>query len=68
MAIVEFTITPLVGEQIRPYVDAAIDVVKQSGMKYEVDAMGTTMEGDIAQMLDVVRRAHNAVKAMGQTA
>ncbi len=51
MAIVEFTITPLVGEQIRRYVDAAIDVVKQSGMKYEVDAMGTTIEGDIAEIL-----------------
>ena len=27
--------------------------------------MGTTLEGDIAQALDVVIQAHNAVKALG---
>ena len=31
MAIVEFRITPLVGNQIRPYIDAAVEVVKLSG-------------------------------------
>lgn len=65
MVVVEFTVTPVVGEQLKPYVDAAIEQIRASGLKYEVDAMGTTIEGDLEQVLDVVKRAHYAVKQKG---
>lgn len=65
MVVVEFSITPLVETELRPFVDAAVDEVKKSGLKYEVEAMGTTVEGDLEKVMDVVQRAHMAVKRMG---
>ncbi len=56
MIIAEFSIVPMTGEDLKPYVDAAIDVVKESGLRYEVDAMATTLEGDIDQIFDVVKK------------
>ena len=38
-------------------VDLAIDVVKQSGVKYEVGPMETTMEGELDQLLEIVKKA-----------
>jgi uncharacterized protein (TIGR00106 family) len=63
MVVAEFSVTPLTDEQIKPYVDAAVQEVKSSGLKYEVDAMGTTMEGDLDTILQVVKRAHEKVKS-----
>lgn len=38
-------------------VDKAISIVMQSGVKYEVGPMETTMEGDLDQLLDIVKEA-----------
>jgi uncharacterized protein (TIGR00106 family) len=42
-----------------------VEEVKKSGLKYEVDALGTTVEGEIDQVLDTVKRAHHAVREKG---
>jgi uncharacterized protein (TIGR00106 family) len=63
--VAEFSVTPLVDGAIKPYVDAAVNEVKKSGLKYEVDALGTTVEGDLDQVLDAVKRAHQAVRQKG---
>ena len=63
--VAEISVTPLVDGPIAPFVDAAVDEVKKSGLKYEVDAMGTTIEGDLDQVLDIVKRAHQAVRRKG---
>ena len=65
MIVAEFSITPVGEDEMRPFVDAAVEEVKNSGLKYEVDAMGTTFEGDIDQVLDVVKKAHQKIKEMG---
>lgn len=65
MVVAEFSVTPVVGENLRPYVDAAIDVVKKSGLNYEVDAMSTTIEGELDRVLDVIKAAHRAVMGVG---
>lgn len=65
MLVAEFSITPVVGGELSPYIDAAIDVVKKSGLKYEVDAMSTTIEGELNQVLETVVKAHQAVKSKG---
>lgn len=65
MVVVEFSITPVVGGELSPFVDAAVDEVKKSGLKYEVEAMGTTVEGDLDQVLNVVKNAHQAVREKG---
>lgn len=42
-------------------VDKAIEVIKTSGLKYEVGPMETTMEGDnLDRLLDVAKAAHRA--------
>ncbi|PHG03411.1 MTH1187 family thiamine-binding protein [Bacillus toyonensis] len=41
-------------------VDKAIEVVQQSGVRYEVGAMETTLEGELDVLLDVVKRAQQA--------
>ena len=38
-------------------VDAVIDLVKKSGVTYEVGPMETTMEGDLDELLEIVRNA-----------
>jgi len=38
-----------------PAVEAAIAVVEASGVNYEVGAVGTTMEGDLDQLLEIVK-------------
>lgn len=63
--VAEFSVTPLVEGEMKPFVDAAVDEVKKSGLKYEVDAMGTTVEGELDEVLDTVKRAHNAVRQKG---
>ena len=65
MVVAEFSVTPITCEEMRPYVDAAVDEVKKSGLKYEVEAMSTTVEGEIGQVLDVIHKAHEAVKQKG---
>jgi uncharacterized protein (TIGR00106 family) len=64
MALLEFSITPLgAGESVSQYVAKAVDVVDKSGLDYRLHAMGTEVEGDLAQLLDVLKRAIEAVSA-----
>lgn len=41
-------------------VDRAIDVVKASGVPFQVGAMETTMKGDLDQLLSIVKQAQQA--------
>lgn len=55
------------GTEQDPYrhVDAAIAVIQESGLKYEVGALGTTIEGEPDEVWDTARRAHEACLAAG---
>jgi uncharacterized protein (TIGR00106 family) len=48
-----------------PYVDRAIEVIQQSGVKHEVHSLETTMEGELSELLDIVRKMHVALVAAG---
>lgn len=65
MLVAEFSITPVTVDNLTPFIDAAIDVIKNSGLKYEVEALGTTIEGELDQVLEVIKRAHQVVMDMG---
>lgn len=65
MVIAELSIVPLAGEDMRPAVEIAVEVLKKSGLKYEVGAMGTTIEGELEQVLNVLKEAHQAVVGHG---
>jgi uncharacterized protein YqgV (UPF0045/DUF77 family) len=66
--IVEIQVLPYpLGSAERPFanVDAAIAVIQESGLKYEVGALGTTIEGEPDAVWSVVRRAHEACLRSG---
>jgi uncharacterized protein YqgV (UPF0045/DUF77 family) len=49
------------------HVEAAIAVIRESGLRYEVSALGTTLEGDDDAVWATLRAAHEAVLAAGAT-
>jgi len=62
--LVAFSITPLgVGEGVAEYVADAVRVVRDSGLPNHTDAMFTSVEGDWDEVMDVVKRAVDAVAA-----
>jgi len=42
------------------HIEAAISVIRDSGLKYEVAALGTTIEGPPDVLWPLVRRVHEA--------
>jgi uncharacterized protein (TIGR00106 family) len=52
-------VIPLVPD-LYPVVDRAIRVIHDSGVKYEVGPMETTMEGPLDRLLEVAKAAHLA--------
>ena len=49
------------------HVEAAIAVIQASGLRYEVGALGTTIEGDDDEVWATLRAAHEAMLAAGAT-
>ncbi|MEA2020853.1 MAG: MTH1187 family thiamine-binding protein [Candidatus Caldatribacteriota bacterium] len=55
---VSFQILPVVKEErIYEIVDKVIEYIDKSGVKYEVGAMETTMEGDFDKLMDIVKES-----------
>jgi uncharacterized protein (TIGR00106 family) len=56
---VSFQVIPICDDPY-PVVDKAIDVVNRSGVRYEVGPHETTMEGELDDLLEVVKAGHRA--------
>jgi len=54
-------------EDPHAYVEAAIAVIQGSGLRSEVGALGTTLEGDADAVWATLRAAHEAMVAAGAT-
>jgi uncharacterized protein (TIGR00106 family) len=53
-------IIPVVPEErIYPVVDKVIELIQNSGVKYEVGPMETTMEGELELLLNIVKEAQD---------
>ncbi|MFC5452971.1 thiamine-binding protein [Paenibacillus aestuarii] len=52
-------------DDIIPYVDRAIEVIAKSGVKHLVSPLETTMEGDLDQLLAIVKEMNEAMIEMG---
>lgn len=64
--IVEFSILPITNKlpadlSLTEFVAKAIDIIDKSGLKYQVTAMGTIIEGDWEQIMPVLKRCHEVV-------
>jgi uncharacterized protein (TIGR00106 family) len=53
------------GEDVIPYVDDAIKVIHDSGVKYEVHPLETTMEGELQQLFDVITKMNERMIEIG---
>jgi uncharacterized protein (TIGR00106 family) len=57
MVLLEMSITPLGnGESVSAYVAECVELIDRSGLDYELHAMGTIVEGELDQVLDLMRR------------
>lgn len=67
MAIVFLTITPLgtATPSVSKYVAGVEKVLRESGLKNQLTAMGTIIEGDLDEILAVVRKMHEHPFAQG---
>lgn len=53
------------GEDVIPYVDAAIEIIEQSGVKYEVHPLETTMEGELTELFSVIEKMNEKMVELG---
>lgn len=58
----EFSITPIgTGTSVGTWVARCLDLVDRSGLPYRLGPMGTTVEGELDEVLDLIKRCHRAV-------
>ena len=48
-----------------PYIDEAISVIINSGVKYQVNLLETTMEGDLHELLAIVEKMNERMVELG---
>ena len=62
MVIADVAVMPLIPavseEEMYKVVDVVIDYIKDSGLKYEVGAMSTTIEGEYDEVFDLIKVLH----------
>jgi uncharacterized protein (TIGR00106 family) len=57
MVLLEMSIVPIgKGESVSQYVARCVDLVDQSGLDYELHAMGTIVEGELGQVLALMQQ------------
>ena len=57
MVLLEMSIVPLgVGDSVSKYVAQCVDLVDQSGLDYELHSMGTIVEGELPEVLALMRQ------------
>ncbi len=61
--IVDFSMYPLdKGESLSPYVARSVKIIRESGLPYEFRAMGTSIEGEWDEVMEVVKRCFEAMR------
>ncbi len=67
MAVVFVSITPLgtATPSVSEYVVGCERILRESGLRNELTAMGTLIEGDLDQVLAVIRKMHESPFAQG---
>lgn len=62
MVLLEFSIAPMdKGESVGAYVARVVELVESSGLDYRLHAMGTVVEGELDQVLALVRQSFEAL-------
>lgn len=53
------------GENVIPLVDAAIAIIEESGVLYEVNPLETTMEGELTHLLSILEKMNHRMIELG---
>ena len=53
------------GENVIPMVDEAIKIIDESGVKYEVHPLETTMEGELSELLSIIEKMNEKMIEIG---
>lgn len=53
------------GENSIPYVDEAIKIINESGLKYEVHPLETTIEGDLNSIFQIITKMNEKMIEIG---
>jgi len=53
------------GEDVISLVDEAIAIIDQSGVKYEVHPLETTMEGELSELLHIIEKMNKRMVELG---
>lgn len=62
MVLLEFSMSPLAkGESVSPYVARSLEIIDASGLDYRLHAMGTIIEGEVDQVLAVLKKCFEAM-------
>ena len=64
MAIIDIIVVPVVTStpSVSRFVAGAVRILQnEPGIKYELTAMNTVIEGDLTQLLNLAQRMHNSV-------
>lgn len=57
MVLMELSVVPLgVSGSLGPYVAKCVDLIDRSGLDYDLHAAGTIVEGELNQVLDLLRQ------------
>ncbi len=64
--VIEFSVVPIGrGGELAGPVARVLDLVDQSGLPYQLTAMGTLVEGEWDELMGLVRRCHEAMRDSG---
>lgn len=67
--IAEFTVIPIgSGESLSPYIAECLRIVKASGLRYELTATCTIVEGDYDAVIRTIGDCHKKVRSMSRRA
>ena len=57
---IEFSIVPLgKGASVSPVIARVMTIVMDSGVRYKANPMGTVIEGEWEQLMDLIRKCHD---------
>lgn len=64
--IIDLCVVPLgVGLSVSKYVAACHEIISEAGLKSELHAYGTNIEGEWDAVFDVVKQCHEKIHALG---
>jgi uncharacterized protein (TIGR00106 family) len=67
MAIAEVSIVPLgtATTGVSNFVAGAVSILKTSGLRFELTAMGTVLEGDLMAVMETIQKMHESPFSKG---